>query len=226
MVGVYPHERGTPQRLRLDAELCLDTERAGRSERMRDSVDYAALSAQLAFLLRSCRFGMLETAAHALCRYLLAPPARGERRAPLERVRITLEKPTALGGRAVPSLEVTRDAGWVKLTHERKPFGTVDVIHETRELGIYRLNIAPQREIPLHVHGIMEESEMVIGTGLLCQGKPVAPGTVHRWPTGAAHCYRNPTSRYQTVLCVDVPPFLPEDERPVSGEPADIQAEP
>jgi dihydroneopterin aldolase len=105
VVGVYPHERGTPQRLRLTTELCLDTEPAGRSERMRDSVDYAALSAQLAFLLRSCRFGLLETAAHALCRYLLAPPAPGERRAQLARVRVTLEKPTALGGRAVPSLQ-------------------------------------------------------------------------------------------------------------------------
>ena len=97
VVGVYPHERGTPQRLKLDAELCLDTETAGRSEHIRDSVDYAALSAQLAFLLRSCHFGLLETAAHALCRYLLAPPAVGERRAPLSRVRIVLEKPTAGG---------------------------------------------------------------------------------------------------------------------------------
>ncbi len=226
MVGVYPRERGTPQLLRLDVELCLDTEAAGRDERLRESVDYAALSNQLAFLLRSCRFGLLETAGHALCRYLLAPPAKGERRAQLSRARVTLTKPTALGGRAVPSVEITRDADWVQLTHEHKDFGTVDIIHETKTLGIYRLNIAPQREIPLHVHGVMEESEMVLSAGLLCQDKPVAAGTVHRWPRGAAHRYRNPTRRYQTVLCVDYPPFLPHDERPVSGEPADVAAEP
>jgi FolB domain-containing protein len=226
VVGVYPRERGIPQQLRLDVDLCLDTEAAARRERLRDSVDYAALSAQLAFLLRSCRFGLLETAGQALCSYLLAPPAPGERRAQLSHARVTLTKPTALGGRAVPSIEIGRDADWVQLTHENKPFGTVDVIHETRTLGIYRLNIAPGNEIPLHVHGVMEESEMVIGSGLLCQGKPVAAGTVHRWPRGAAHSYRNPTRRYQTVLCVDTPPFLSHDEVEVGGEPADVPAEP
>ena len=47
------------------------------------------------------------------------------------------------------------------------PGGTVDVIHETREAGIYRLNVAPGRSIPLHVHRRMQESEMVITAGLL-----------------------------------------------------------
>jgi mannose-6-phosphate isomerase-like protein (cupin superfamily)/dihydroneopterin aldolase len=209
----------------LDAELCLDTEAAARRERLRLSVDYAAIGGQLAFLLRSCRFRMLETAAHALCCYLLAPPALGERRAQLARVRLTLIKPTALSGIAVPSLEIERDASWVRLGHEDKPFGTVDVIHETKDAGIYRLNIAPQQSIPLHVHNVMQESEMVLSRGLLCQGKPIAPGTVHRWPKGAAHCYHNPTRRYQTILCVDSPPFTQDDEIAATGEPTHVQAE-
>jgi dihydroneopterin aldolase len=226
VVGVYPHERDQVQPLRLDVELCLDTEPAGRSDRLRRSVDYAAISAQLSFLLKSCRFRMLEAAAHSLCRYLLAPPARGESRAPIQRVRLTLEKPTALGGKACPSLVIERDAEWVSLTHEDKPFGTVDIIHETSDLGIYRLNLAPQRSISLHLHRVMQEAEMVLSKGLLCQGKPVAVGTIHRWPQGAAHCYHNPTRRYQTVLCVDSPPFLPDDEIEVQGRPADVPAEP
>ena len=139
VVGVYPHERDTPQPLRLDAELCLDTEPAAKRERLRLSVDYAAIGAQLAFLLKNCRFRMLETAAHALCRYLLAPPAPGDRRAQITRARIRLEKPTALGGLAVPSLEIERAADDVEIGQEQKPFGTVDVIHETRDAGIYRL---------------------------------------------------------------------------------------
>jgi dihydroneopterin aldolase len=225
VVGLYPHERDTPQPLRLDAALYLDTEPAARRERLGLSVDYAAISAQLAFLLRSCRFRMLETAAHALCRYLLAPPALGERRTQLSRVRLTLTKPTALGGRAVPSLEVERDAASFELSQEQKAFGTVDIIHETRDAGIYRLNIAPQRSIPLHVHRQMQESEMVLSSGLLCQRKPVAAGTAHRWPKGAPHCYDNPTRRYQTILCVDSPPFMQEDEITVEGDPALVRAE-
>jgi dihydroneopterin aldolase len=225
VVGVYPRERDTPQPLILDAEMCLDTEASARRERLRLSIDYAAIGDQLAFLLRNCRFRMLETAGHALCRYLLAPPALGEQRAQIARVRLTLTKPTALSGKAVPSLEVERDAGWVTLAHEDKPFGTVDIIQETKDAGIYRLNVAPGREIPLHMHRVMQESEMVLSRGLLCQGKPVAPGTVHRWPHGAAHCYHNPTRRYQTILCVDAPAFIEADEIPVQGAPAQVRTE-
>jgi dihydroneopterin aldolase len=225
VVGVYPRERDIVQPLHLDAELCLDTEPAARRERLKLSVDYAAIGTQLAFLLRTCRFRMLETAAHALCSYLLAPPALGERRAQIARVKLTLTKPTALGGVVVPSLEIQRDASWVRLGHEDKAFGTVDIIHETKDAGIYRLNVAPQQSIPLHVHEVMQECEMVLSRGLLCQGKPVASGTVHRWPKGAAHCYHNPTRRYQTILCVDAPPFAQDDEIAVKGEPAHVQAD-
>lgn len=222
VVGLYPYERGTPQPLRLDVELGLDTELAARRERLRHSVDYAALCDQLAFLLRSCRFRMLETAAHALCRYLLAPPLPGDRRSQLARVHLRLTKPTALSGRATPSLEIERDAAWYEPSQEHKPFGTVDVIHETKDAGIYRLNLAPQRGIPLHVHRVMQESEMVLGSGLLCQGRPVSAGSVFAWPKGTAHSYHNPTRRIQSILCVDSPPFLPEDE--IAVEPGTASA--
>ena len=81
VVGVYPHERGTPQPLFIDVELSVDTEAAARSEKLSYSIDYDGLASQLVFLLQSCRFRLLETAAHALCAYLLSPPAPGERRA-------------------------------------------------------------------------------------------------------------------------------------------------
>ena len=61
----------------------------------------------------------------------------------------------------------------------------------------------------------MRESELVVSEGLLCQGRPVGPGTIHHWPLGAAHRYDNPTSTEQSLLCVDRPGFLPEDEIPV-----------
>ncbi|MEZ4252033.1 MAG: hypothetical protein R3B99_27785 [Polyangiales bacterium] len=72
----------------------------------------------------------------------------------------------------------------------------------------------------------MRESEMVLSKGLLCQNEPVPPGTVHRWPRGAAHRYDNPTDRWQSILCVDLPRFMPEDEIEVEGEPADVPPEP
>ena len=226
IVGVYPHERTTPQPLTLDVEMELDTAPAGESQRLRRTVDYAATASQLAFLLQSCRFDLLETAAHALTRYLLAPPALGEERARVQAVTLRLAKPLALAGNGVPSLEVHRDSNDVRLTHEEKPFGQVDIVAETRDLGIYRLNVAPGRSIPLHVHRVMQESEMVLGDGLLLSGVAVAAGTVHRWPHQAAHRYDNPTSRWQSILCVDAPPFMPDDEVEVSGEPTQVPSEP
>lgn len=226
VVGVYPHERNRPQLLSVDMEMAIDTEQAAIGEKLGLTVDYASISAQVVFLLQSCRFELLETAAHVIARYLLAPPAAGERRTAVDSLKLTLTKPGALDGRATPKLTIVRDASWVTLTHEEKPFGTVDIIHETKDAGIYRLNVAPGKGIPLHIHRKMRESEMVLGDGLLCQGKPVWPGTVHRWPRGAAHRYDNPTDRYQTVLCVDSPPFIPADEIEVQGEPTEILSEP
>lgn len=219
VVGVYPHERNRLQPLRVDLYMEVDTRKSGQNERLRDSVDYSQVAAQVSFLLTSCRFGMLETAAHALSRFLLAPPALGERRGQVEALRLRLTKPSALGGLAVPYLEVRRDASEVTLETEESRFGRVDIVFETREAGIYRLNVAPRSHIPLHVHRKMRESEMVLSEGLLCQGREAVVGSIFQWPLNTPHRYDNPTDRYQTILCVDAPSFMEEDEIEVEGTP-------
>src|SRR5688572_3594592 len=93
VVGVYPHERSEPQPLRIDLRMALDTARAGSGQRLRNTIDYAMVASQIAFLLQSCRFHLLETAAHALTRYLLAPPAASEDRPRLHDVTLRLTKP-------------------------------------------------------------------------------------------------------------------------------------
>jgi dihydroneopterin aldolase len=226
VVGLYARERTRLQPLHLDVELECDTERAAVSEKLRESVDYEALVSQIVFLLQSCRFQLLETAAHVLARYLLASPAPGEKRCQVDTVRLRLSKPGGLYGRAIPAVKIERSAPWARLVTETKSFGIVDIVHETREAGIYRLNIAPGREIPLHVHRRLQESEMVLGDGLLCQGEPARRGSVRRWPHGAPHTYSNPTECHQTILCVDSPRFSEDDEIVVEGTPAPVQPEP
>jgi mannose-6-phosphate isomerase-like protein (cupin superfamily) len=53
----------------------------------------------------------------------------------------------------------------------------------------------------------------------------VNEGAVFHWPHGAAHRYDNPSEHYQTILCVDAPPFLEDDEIEVTGEPVAIEPE-
>ncbi len=226
VVGVYPHERARAQPLVVDVELGLDTARAGASQRLRMTVDYAVVASQIAFVLQSARFYLLETAAHALTRLLLAPPALGEDRPRVQDVTLRLTKPGALGGKGVPSLVVHRTASDVRLDREDKPFGTVDIVHETREAGIYRLNVAPGRSIPLHVHRVMHESEMILGDELRLNGRHARPGEVYRWPHDVPHRYDNPSESWQSILCVDCPRFIPDDEIEVAGDAADVTPEP
>lgn len=222
IVGVYRRERDVPQRLIVDVDLYLDTDVAARSGRLSDTVSYDHVAAQIAFLLEAARFAMLETAALTLARTLLAPPALGERRAQVERATIRLTKPEALKGHGTPSVEIARAREQVALEQEQKPFGVVDILHQTDDVGMYRLNLAPGRPIPLHVHRRMREAELVLTSGLRCQGKPVPPGTIFLWPLDTPHLWENPTDRWQTILCVDSPPFLPDDEIEVEGAPMEV----
>jgi dihydroneopterin aldolase len=96
VVGVYPHERDRPQPLRVDLDLYVDTEQAARSARLSRTVDYDRMTREIIFLLKSCRFGLIETAAGALASYVLAPPGPGEQRAAVLGVRLKLIKPQAL----------------------------------------------------------------------------------------------------------------------------------
>ena len=222
IVGVYPAERGTPQPLELDVALYLDTRKAASAGSLRDTVDYGRLAGELRFLLETADFRMLETAAEALCRYILAPPTEDSARAPVRAVTLRLSKPEALGGAGLASLQVHRAADEYQFEKEEKPFGRVDILFQDEHVGIYRLRIAPGRSIVTHEHQRMDEAELVLGHGLLLQGRPVLAGTGFRWPKHLPHRYDNPRALEQTVLCVDRPAFLPHDEVEVPEPPGGL----
>jgi dihydroneopterin aldolase len=212
IVGVYRRERVAAQPLKLDVALYLDTREAAVGGRLAHTIHYGRLAGELRFLLEACRFELLESAAEAVCRYVLAPPTEDAPRAQVQAATVRITKPEALAGSALPSLQVHRAAEEMQYRGEDKPFGRVDIIHESQGYGIYRLRIRPGGTISTHVHQVMEESELMLGPGLLLQGKPVARGMAFRWPHGLAHRYDNPSAGEQTVLCVDRPRFMPSDE--------------
>ena len=85
---------------------------------------------QARFVMESGRFQLLETAAQSIARLLLTAPAPDEERGVAQRVHVTLIKPEALAGSAVPSVSVWRDAedevfGWAA-----RPFGAIEAVHE------------------------------------------------------------------------------------------------
>ncbi len=207
IVGVFPRERDIPQPLVVDVDLWLDTRASARSETLSATVDYGRVAGELRFLLESSRFRLIETAAEALARWLLLPPATtGPSRPAVARVRVKLTKPEALAGGALASLEIERAAADETFTVEDKAFGAVDVVYVARDCGIYRLRIAPGRAIATHVHRVMDEHELVLTDGILVAAKGRARGRRAPLAEGAPAPLRQPDGR--------------RAEPPVRGPPA------
>ena len=109
IVGILPEERTTPQPVLVRVELELDLTGAAVTGDLARSVDYAALAQAVEAKLKEEKYGLLETAALALCRLALAS-AKGASAAS-----ITLAKPKALGGRGIPGVTVRRSRGEISV---------------------------------------------------------------------------------------------------------------
>jgi FolB domain-containing protein len=111
IIGLLDREQRAAQPVRLTLHLGVDPEGAAAGD-LSASVDYAAVQSQVETLLQQGRWRLLETAAVGIAAWLLSPPGPGEGRAPIERVDVTLAKPTILVG-ATPAVRLVREAAWV-----------------------------------------------------------------------------------------------------------------
>lgn len=103
IVGIRPDERQSEQTLVIDAQLHLNSRKAGRSGRIADTVDYAQVAETISAMLRFRRYFLIEVAAEELSAMLLGTQSR------LEQVQLRLTKPGALVGLAAgASVEVAR----------------------------------------------------------------------------------------------------------------------
>jgi dihydroneopterin aldolase len=217
IVGVYRRERMKAQPLRLDVALFLDTREAAVGGRLGRTVHYGRLAGELRFLLEAGRFELLESAAETVCRYVLAPPTADAPRAQARAATVRVTKPEALMGSAIPSLQVHRTVEEMAYEVEDTPCGWVDTLHEGAGYGLYRLRLRPHGGSPTRLQRRGEGDELVLGTGLLLQGRPVARGTAFHWPSGISRTYDNPTATEQTLLCVDRPRLASMED--VGAEP-------
>jgi dihydroneopterin aldolase len=86
--GVLPHEQELGQTFTVDAELELDLAPAGASDDLGETVDYGALSADLAAVVTDERYDLIERLATRLAEVCLARPR-------VDAVTITVHKPHA-----------------------------------------------------------------------------------------------------------------------------------
>jgi len=221
LIGAWAHERDQVQEVRVDLEIITDARRAAGTDELVDAVDYSVLTETVRFVLQEGHFKLLETAVDMVQRVLLMPSTvPGRPRIEEALVRITKFGALSGGARAVVENRVSADE--FDYAEETKSWGTVDIVGETGNAGIYRLNIHSGQRLPSHYHQEMREAEFVLDPGLLGQWD----GGTHRlmvgqrfsWRAGQIHGYQNDSAQTGSLLCIDQPTFIPEDELVVAEE--------
>lgn len=91
VIGWHPWEREIEQTLVFDVRMDADVGRAAASDDLADALDYSAVAAAIAAVVREGKFRLIETAAERVAEHLLAT-------FPVTRLRIDLRKPISPGG--------------------------------------------------------------------------------------------------------------------------------
>lgn len=71
LIGVYAHEKTTPQIIFLDIEAAVDSAKAAVADNIAATVDYAAICHHLREYITASRFQLLETLAVNVCENLI-----------------------------------------------------------------------------------------------------------------------------------------------------------
>ncbi|HOU89905.1 MAG TPA: dihydroneopterin aldolase [Polyangiaceae bacterium] len=137
IVGLRPQERVRAQPVVLDLELGLSLASAGRSGRIAHTCDYDLVAESVRSLLAFREYHLVEAATEELAAMLLGlHPA-------LERVRIRIAKPAALLGRArSAAVQIERTSADFPRQRLARAGGTLELLLETREAGLYALTVA------------------------------------------------------------------------------------
>ncbi len=146
VLGLTEWERRETQTLELELAMNLDLDEAAGGD-LRRSVDYAAALEHVQFIAQRGRWLLLESMAAAMARFILAPPAAGEKRAQVRCVVVRLRKPDVFGGRAIPSVEIQREEDWYDAREVPAPGpARIEILQEARQTGAYRIHLPASSE--------------------------------------------------------------------------------
>ena len=102
IIGIYDHERETPQSVIMDIDLDYDFADAAASDAIRDAVDYALVASRVAALAERRAFKLIETMAEETAAMLLDEHPR------VQAVRLEIRKPAAVPAAACSFVRVER----------------------------------------------------------------------------------------------------------------------
>lgn len=102
IVGIYPHERVTPQTVIVNVELDYDFSPAAASDHIADVIDYDQVVQSITTLVQARGFQLLETMVEACASLILETQAR------VDVVRLEIRKPAAVPASAGSFVRVER----------------------------------------------------------------------------------------------------------------------
>ncbi len=200
VVGTRPDERLRAQAVIVSLAARVDAAKAAASCRLCDTLDYAALYAAVQFIVSTARFLLLETAAEAIIRYMLISSHEL-----VQEATVSIVKPHIMPTPTLPRVTLTRTASSIFTISRRAPFGSVAVVQENSDAGIYLLTIAARQSTTAHCLEQGSEHTMTITAGLNLQGKSVPSCYAINWPAHTPRRWKNPTTQPQKILCVNRP---------------------
>lgn len=101
IVGIHAWERQLQRPLIFDLDLGVDTREAASTDRVRDAVDYAAVSERVRALATELQPALLETLAERIARALFDE-------FPIQTLRLSIDKPGAVAGVKAIGVEIDR----------------------------------------------------------------------------------------------------------------------
>jgi len=141
IIGIWARERRVMQPVKLDIDLDIDLERAGRSGRIAHTVDYARASREIVALLKFRCYSLLEVAAEECAGWLFAAYPS------VQAVRLAIAKPEALAGQAESGgVRIHRNRP-TKSTRGVRDFGFVEAQLQTSEAAILLVGIDPSKSL-------------------------------------------------------------------------------
>lgn len=101
IIGVNDEERREKQDVVINVALCADLRRAGKSDRLEDSVDYRAIKKEIFAMGERSEYRLVEALAERVAEICLAHEG-------VQQVQVTVEKPAALRFARTVAVEIER----------------------------------------------------------------------------------------------------------------------
>jgi 7,8-dihydroneopterin aldolase/epimerase/oxygenase len=120
VIGVHAWEREIEQTLTVSVDMAADVRKAAATDDLADALDYSAVAAAIAAVLREGRFRLIETAADRVAQRLLAD-------FPITRLRLELCKPITSAPARAPGVSPVTPA-------PAPAYSAVVTIERTREI--------------------------------------------------------------------------------------------